>query len=250
MISICGSLLLLLAVAYGIYMQLIHKQRSREKESKIQTLKAVVEAGDNERSRIARELHDGIGGMLSASMMRFSSMHHESPEITNTQAYKDAMALLQGMGSEIRLTAHNLMPEVLLKQTLPEAVRVFCNTVSGGNENMKIHFQSYGSFHDITQSTKLNVYRIIQELVKNVISHAAATKVLVQIMREDDKLILNVEDNGVGFDVSQKKEGLGLHNITTRVRSMGGRFTLESIPGRGTTVLVEFAVVAEKTEAY
>jgi len=238
-LSISGGLLLLLIIAVSIYMRLIYKQRLLEKKNKIEILRAAVEAGDNERTRIARELHDGIGGMLSASMMRFSSMHHESPAVNGTDAYKDAMDILQDMGDEIRKTAHNLMPEVLLKQTLPEAVASFCNAVARGNNSLKMDFQSYGSFDHISQGDKLNLYRIVQELVKNVVSHSGASIVSVQLMQNDDNLVINVEDNGKGFDVNNKKEGLGLHNIQTRVSSMGGRFTLESVPGKGTVVIVE-----------
>lgn len=239
MISIGGTVLLLVLIAAGVYQQTLNKQRALEKENKIGTLKAAVTGGDNERSRIARELHDGIGGMLSAAMMRFSSMHHEAPAITNTTAYKDAMGILREMGDEIRKTAHNLMPEVLLKQSLPEAVGIFCQNVQEGS-TLKIDFQSFGSFDYLSQTYKLNIYRIIQELVKNITIHAHANHALVQLMHNDNKLILSVEDNGVGFDVNETKGGLGLHNIRTRVSSMDGHFILESAPGKGTTVIIEF----------
>lgn len=239
MLSIGGSLLLLLLVSGGVYLQAVNRQKSLEKENKIGILKAAVAGGDNERTRIARELHDGIGGMLSAAMMRFSSMHHEEPAITRTAAYTDAMNILREMGDEIRKTAHNLMPEVLLKQSLPEAVRIYSNNVQEAG-SLKIDFQSYGLFDSLSQGYKLNIYRIIQELIKNVTVHAHADHVLVQLLQNENKLMVSVEDNGSGFDVHEVKGGMGLNNIRTRVSSLDGLFTLESKPGKGTTVIIEF----------
>ena len=237
-IAIAGGILVLLLSSVAAYVHLINKQRSLEKESKIGVLKAAVAGGDNERSRIARELHDGIGGMLSAAMMRFSSMHHEEQAINQTAAYNEAMKILREMGDEIRKTAHNLMPDVLLKQSLPEAVRVFCSSVQE-NGAQKIDFQYYGQFDDLSQSHKLNLYRVIQELIKNVLAHAEAPNVLVQLLRNEHKLIVSVEDNGKGFKVSETKGGIGLYNIRTRVSSLDGNLIIESEPGKGTTVIIE-----------
>ena len=238
MLSAASSTLLLLLLSAGIYLLARNKQKSLDRENKIAVLKAAVAGGDNERSRIARELHDGIGGMLSAAMMRFSSIHHEHALITETNAYKEVMGILNEMGDEIRKTAHNLMPDVLLKQTLPEAVRVYCSSVHDNN-SLKIDFQSYGSFEDLTQGQKLNLYRIVQELIKNVIRHAKASHVLVQLLRNEDKLIVSVEDNGTGFNAANISDGLGLNNIRTRVDILDGYFSMESLPGKGTTVIVE-----------
>jgi signal transduction histidine kinase len=244
-ISVGGTMLLLLLAAVAIYLQARNKQKSLEKENKISILKASVAGGDDERTRIARELHDGIGGMLSAAMMRFSSIHHENPGITEVAAYTDAMGILREMGDEIRKTAHNLMPEVLLKQSLPEAVRVFCNNAQAEGA-LKIDFQSYGSFENLTQGYKLNIYRIIQELIKNAMIHSGATRILVQFLQNEKKMIVSVEDNGTGFNVGEARGGLGLHNVRTRVQSLDGHITLESEPGKGTTAIIEFELPENK----
>jgi len=238
-LSIASVVLLLLLIFVWVYLRARSEQKILANEHKIEVLKAAVEGSDNERSRIARELHDGVGGMLSAVMMRFSSMHHENPAIIETTAYKDSIAILAEMGDEIRKTAHNLMPEVLLKQTLPEAVRIFCNNAQEGHD-FKINFQSYGDFSDMSQGHKLNLYRIVQELIKNTIMHAKATTVMVQLLRNDDKLVVSVEDNGVGFNVNEINAGLGLYNLRTRVSSMDGHLTIESKPGKGTSIIIEF----------
>jgi signal transduction histidine kinase len=253
MLSISSVMVLLILTSAGVYLHTLNKERSREKENKIEILKAELAGGDSERSRIARDLHDGIGGMLSAAMMRFSSMHYENPEITRTTAYNDAMTILHEMGEEIRKTAHNLMPEVLLKQSLPDAVRQFCNNVREEGK-IKIDFQTFGSFDNLAQSYKLNLYRIIQELVKNATIHSGADRILVQFLQNGDKLIVSVEDNGHGFSTKEPTGGLGLHNIRTRVNGMDGHFTLESEPGKGTTAIIELELTSlaepeEKTGA-
>jgi len=180
--------------------------------------------------------------MLGAAMMRFSSMHHDNAAVTQSPAYLEAMEILREMGDEIRKTAHNLMPDVLLKQSLPEAVQAYCNLLQEGGA-LKIDFQSYGSFNDLSRDHKLNLYRIIQELLKNILQHAGASLAMVQLLRNEDMLIVSVEDNGIGFDNNKKKAGLGLYNIRTRVNSLDGRFTLDSTPGKGTSVFIEIKTI-------
>ncbi|MCD6010542.1 MAG: signal transduction histidine kinase [Flavipsychrobacter sp.] len=246
--SIAGSIFLLLIIAMGTYRNIKNKQRLQaeqikllQKENTIGILKGVVQGEENERTRIARELHDGIGGMLSAAMMRFSSIRHENADATKIPAYKEGMGLLNEMGDEIRKTAHNLMPDVLVKQTLPEALRSYCSYVQSGG-TLQIDFQSYGHFGDLDQNFKLNLYRIVQELVKNIVQHAKATHALVQLMMHDHTLSITVEDNGTGFNTHEVKSGMGLNNLKTRVLSLGGQYTVEAEEGKGTSVLIEIDI--------
>jgi signal transduction histidine kinase/Tfp pilus assembly protein PilF len=247
---IAGSIFIVALIFIIVYRNVRHKQylqaeqiRSMTQENRISVLKALMEGEEKERGRIAGELHDGIGGMLSAAMMRFNVMHHENSEITKIPAYHDVMQLLDDTADEIRKTAHNLMPEVLLKQTLPEALRVYCNTVQDGKK-VKIDFQSYGDFDSLSQGFKLNIYRIVQELLKNITQHANATNALVQVLMHEQMLTITVEDNGIGFNAggARKEKGIGLHNLQTRVSSLGGQFTLSSEPEKGTSVYIEFEV--------
>ena len=244
--AIAGSIILLSIILVSMFLNSRHKQRLQEEriktlqqESTIGILKGVVQGEEKERGRIARELHDGIGGMLSAAMMRMMSIRHEKEEITSVPAYIEAMDLLQEMGDEIRKTAHNLMPEVLLKQSLPEAIRTYCNFVEKG-KTLQVDFQSFGSFDNITQKNKLNIYRIIQEMLKNITEHANARHALLQLQVNEQLLTITVEDDGRGFNTEEIKKGIGLHNLQTRVDSMSGHFTIESGAGKGTSVYIEF----------
>ena len=243
--AIAGSVLLLFVMVAALYRNVQNKQRlqteqikSLQQENTISILKGIVQGEENERGRIARELHDGIGGTLSAIMMRLMAVRHEKEEITTVPSYEEAMHLLTEMGDEIRITAHNLMPEVLLKQSLPEAIRTYCNYIRQRNA-LDIDFQSYGEFETLTKTTKLNIYRIIQELLKNITQHANATHVLVQLVMNEQLLTITVEDNGKGFDTEGVKKGIGLHDIQTRVTSMHGHVTTESGINKGTSVYIE-----------
>jgi len=243
--SIMAGVFLLGLLLWFLYRNTLHKERLQaeqikilQKENTIGILKGVVQGEENERSRLARELHDGIGGILSAAMMRFMTIRHDNATITKIPAYTEGMQLLDEAADEIRKTAHNLMPDVLMKQTLPEAVRAYCSSVQEGSD-LQIDFQCYGTFDGLTQDFKLNVYRIIQELLKNIIGHAQATKALVQLIMHEHALAITVEDNGIGFNMSEIKKGIGLRNMQTRVSSMEGQFTLESQMGKGTTVYIE-----------
>lgn len=243
------ALAILLLAQYRNYRnrQRLHEEevKTLQKEKTIGTLKGMVDGADNERSRIARELHDGIGGMLSAAMMRIRSIRHEDTAIAKTPGYIEGMEMLDRIGDEIRKTAHNLMPGVLLKQTLPEALETYCNMVQSGGDTT-VEFHSFGSFNDLGQDVKLNVYRIVQELLKNIVQHAAATHALVQLTRRENVLTITVEDNGKGFDpvMDTKGGGIGLANLTTRVESMNGAVEIDSTPENGTSVYIEFEVSA------
>lgn len=242
---ISASVLLLMALSGALYRNSKLKQagiiRSLKQENKISILKGVVQGEENERIRLARELHDGIGGMLSATKMRFMALRHDNEDLVRSPRYLEAMGLLDIMGDEIRKTSHNLMPEVLLKQNLTEALRTYCNNIQAGT-GLQINFQSFGDFSNLSNDFKLNIYRIVQELLKNIQQHANATYAVVQLMILEAYLTVSVEDNGKGFNTDETKDGIGLHNLKTRVLSLDGHYTLKSEQGKGTTVYIELGI--------
>ena len=110
---------------------------------------------------------------------------------------------------------------------------------------MQINLQCYGAFDTLREDFKLNVYRIIQELLKNITQHSFASNVLVQLLINKNIMTLTVEDDGNGFDTNEITKGIGLHNLRTRVSSLDGHFTLSSVPGEGTSVFIEFDIPFE-----
>ena len=250
--AVSGGIALLGLLLLVIYRNARHRQRLQaeqiktlQKESTIGNLKSMVQGEENERARIARELHDGIGGALSAAMMRLMAIRHDKEDVTNVPAYNEALALLDDMGAEIRKTAHNLMPETLLKQTLPEAVASYCHSMQKDGV-LHIDFQSLGDFGLLGEDVKLNVYRMIQELLRNIVQHAQATTALVQLMMHGHTLTITVEDNGKGFDKNTMKPGMGMNNLQTRVGSLNGHYALETAPGRGTSVFIEIDLTPQQ----
>jgi signal transduction histidine kinase len=245
--AILGVVLLLGMLLASLYYISRQKQanviRLLQQQNTIGILKGVVQGEENERVRLARDLHDGIGGMLSATKMRFMALRHENEAMATSVRYAEAIGLLDKMGDEIRKTTHNLMPEVLQRQDITDAIRTYCSDMQAGT-TVQVAFQHLGNFNWMPTDLKVNVYRIVQELVKNVLQHAGATHCMVQMMMLEDYLTVSVEDDGAGFDTQNITEGMGLKNLKARILSHEGHYTLRSGKDAGTTVYIEFEVKA------
>ena len=221
----------------------IHKQKvtELEKEKQLVAVKSALEGEENERFRIARDLHDGLGGLLSGTKMALSS-YKENHIINNgdVNSFKQALNLLDTSITELRRVARNMMPQTLLNSGLKEAVSEFCDNLERSS-NINIKFQFYGNEKRLPQSYELTVYRIVQELLNNILKHANAAEVVVQLVQEEDRLSLLIQDNGKGFDKSKIDlfEGHGLKNIKSRVESLGGHFDIDSEINKGTEITVE-----------
>ena len=219
-----------------------NRQRIQRQRSEIATWRASMDGEEKERTRLARQLHDGIGGSLSTVQMWFGTMQKRHPELQSSADYSEAMQLLQATLAEVRETAHNLMPELLLRHGLSEAVGIFCNTVQKAG-SLKIEYQYYGYIGQLDTSLELIIYRSIQELIQNIVKHADASFALVQLSRHDNILSVTVEDNGVGMDEAQlNNPGMGLQNIKRNIENLKGQFSLHSEPGKGCTVYFEINI--------
>jgi signal transduction histidine kinase len=134
-----------------------------------------------------------------------------------------------------------MMPEALVKLGLQQAIQDYCD---GLNESIQLHFkvQFHGLENRLEDATEIVVYRIVQELLNNVVKHADATIVLVQVMRHESNLSITIEDNGKGFDVSSSPKGDGLNNVRSRVDYLKGQLDIQSVPGKGTSVHIDFTI--------
>jgi signal transduction histidine kinase len=244
------SLLLLLSggiiIAYFIYKnqkqrQLLSAQKIKEleQESEIASTRALLDGEAAERARVSRDLHDGLGGMLSVAKLKIATMKGNLtiPE-ENVTVLNSAIDLLDTSIRELRRVAHNLMPESLLKYGLNAALADFCRST----EKVTYHF--FGDDRRIDERTEIATYRIINELVNNSIKYSEAKNINVQLLLTDSRIHAIVEDDGKGFDSSlaEKESGSGLKNIRSRVNSLNGRFELITSPGKGTEVNVEFSL--------
>lgn len=210
-----------------------------KKDQQVIALKSMMEGEEKERSRLAKDLHDGLGGLLSSTKLHFSKIGSENEVLHQSENFKKALELLDTTSSEARKISHNLMPGALVKFGLVEALQDFCNNISTSN-SLKIEFQSFGIEKRLPEAIEIMVYRIVQELINNTIKHAKASEVIVQLMGSEKGLHLTVEDNGCGFDPENlNKPGVGINNIRSRVEFLNGLLEFDSEIGVGTTANVE-----------
>ena len=240
------TLLLISLLSYRTYRQKqkLQQQRIVELETlqQLTATEAVLKGEEQERTRLAKDLHDGLGGMLSGIKYSLTTMKGNlimTPE--NTQAFERSMDMLDSSIKEMRRVAHNMMPEALVKFGLDTALKDFCNEINQTGA-LKVNYQSIG-FDGITteQTTAITIYRIIQELVNNAMKHASAKNVIVQISNSAGQISITVEDDGNGFDtaVLNHARGIGWSNIQNRVEFLKGQLDINSEPGKGTSVHIE-----------
>lgn len=208
-------------------------------EAEINELKAMMRGEEKERNRMAKELHDGVGGLLSAAAINLNTLADKGYPIQQEPEFRKTEMLIDEVSKEVRKAAHNLMPDVLLHHNLPEAVKIFCSNTLKEN-SIRFEVIASGFFDRLNPDFVLSSYRIIQELIQNILKHAEASEVLVQLQKIKDVLSITVEDNGKGFDTTKKTTGIGLNNIATRVKSYSGKLSIESTAGIGTSVYIEF----------
>lgn len=241
-LSLAGIAALCLLVAL-MYKNQRQKQALAARQAELDALNAAVAAEQNERTRIARELHDGILSQLSGIKIKLSTIGHTNRLMNNADVYQDTLGQFDNAIAELRTTAHNMMPEAL-KGGLTTAVGSFCENIRA-NTGLNIDLQTLGSLPALTRQFQLAVYRIVQELVQNVIKHAQATELLVQISGHHQLVSVTVEDNGIGIadidNTSGKSSGKGLQGLKERVSELGGVMQLTT-GNNGTSIYIDFDI--------
>ena len=259
-LTLLGGLLLLGALGFVVLRQRRQRQRqhAREQEVRIVALQqerqllateAMLKGQEEERGRLARDLHDGLGGMLSTVKLYLGSARGNlvlTPE--SARLFARSIEHLDSSIQEMRRVARDLMPEALLTFGLPAAVRDLCETLQHGQPPLRVQCEVFGleepPAERLPQRTELVVYRLVQELLNNVLKHARAGQVIVQLTRHEQQVQVVVEDDGCGFDLAARPlaAGVGLRSIQARVDYLGGTLDLHSRPGQGTAVTIEFAL--------
>ncbi|MBO9684710.1 MAG: sensor histidine kinase, partial [Flavisolibacter sp.] len=244
-----ATLLIISVLGYRNYRQKQKLQLQRinelETEKQLTAMEAVLKGEEQERTRLAKDLHDGLGGMMSGIKYSLQTMKKNlimTPE--NQQAFERSLDMLDSSINEMRRVAHNMMPEALVKFGLDTALKDLCNDVNQAGA-LQVNYQSIGMDHAlIDQTTAITVYRIVQELINNTMKHAAATNSIVQLSKTDDKLTITVEDDGKGFDTAclDMAKGIGWTNIKNRVEFLKGKLDIHSHTGKGTSVLIELNI--------
>ena len=247
-----GSAISLLIISLLGYRNYTHRQKLQqakidelETEKQLTATEAILKGEEQERSRLAKDLHDGLGGMLSGIKYSLSNMKENlimTPQ--NANAFEHSINMLDNSIGEMRRVAHNLMPESLLKFGLDEALRDFCSEIDR-NGRLNVVYQSLGVKDKVVeQSLSVAIYRITQELLNNILKHANAKQAIVQIGATENQLTITVEDDGKGVDTNTMKNstGIGWNNIQSRVHYHKGSINIQSGPEKGTSVFIEFPI--------
>jgi signal transduction histidine kinase len=245
-LGIAGGAILLLSLAASLILwrwtvqkrQLAETRiRQLEQEKQLIATQSVLDGETRERARLARDLHDGLGSLLTATKLRLLEMKQGVKlEYEDVERFDKALGLLDDSVHEMRRVAHHLMPDSLSRFGLKPAVGDFCSNLPA------VQFSYYGNESRLDPNLEVMIYRSIHELVNNALKYAGANQIMVQIMQENDRIAFTVQDDGCGFDPSAVTKGMGLQNIRTRVASYNGVINIDSREREGTEINVELKV--------
>ncbi len=216
------------------------------KEDKVRSA-SLLEGQEEERKRLSREIHDGLGQMLTGVKLGLGRL--KMPEMSDkfNQAYNDVNKLINDTIETSRAVSFNLMPTVLNDFGISSALKIFINQVAS-NSNISIDLDLKNEDLRYAQTVEIAIYRIVQEAINNILKHANATKAKVSLEKKMGMIELSITDNGTGFDqakLEREKQSLihnGLENMKTRVELLNGTFKLTTILGEGTDIFIKLPI--------
>lgn len=220
----------------------INKQKiySLLQDQEVNAIKSEVEGRTNERKRIAQELHDGVGGNLASIKLNLATIIDSN----SNEKLKAVMRNIDDTCKEIRDISHNLISVNIQNHSFSYLVKKFLSEILAG-QTVRLNLNLYPEVEldKLPNEIKIELYRIIQELMSNVIKYSKANIVDVQILRAQEYLNLMLEDNGVGFDTKASTNGIGLKNIRSRITALNGVCNIESSKGNWTLINIEIPLV-------
>lgn len=206
---------------------------------------AVIDAQEMERKRIARELHDSLGQLLSTARINMSGLQDLATMTGGDEAnmYEVSLKLIDDACAEVRTISHNMMPGTLVDLGLVAALKDLAEKISRSGL-LEVKIRTHGKLDKLKESVEISLYRVMQEILNNVISHAKARQVTVDIERTDDKLNIKVRDDGIGMTEStaKKSAGIGWKNIFSRIEMVNGQIAIHPASAGGTEVAIALAV--------
>ncbi|MBL7911910.1 MAG: sensor histidine kinase [Bacteroidia bacterium] len=210
-------------------------------EEEIARQKAGIEGQELERERIAKELHDGLGGTLAGIKLKLEKINIKKTE--SVTELGNIIDLVSDSCKEVRTISHNLSPPSISNLLLTDALELLTRKFHNPNFlNIQLECFNKEGINAVNSEIKNNIYRIVQECINNIIKHAEAKTIRIDIFKEESYLFLSIEDDGKGFDAKQIKEGIGLKNITSRVQFLKGDITIDSKVKRGTAINIKISV--------
>lgn len=223
--------------------QKIHQQEIQEilKNQELTAINSMLEGQENERIRIAKDLHDRLGSMLTTVKWNFDAFIEKQTPEQGADPLIKASGMLDDAYQEVRRIAHNMVSGVLTKFGLVPALQELARTISSGGK-LQVKVMSSGLGDRLENKVEITLYRVVQELLSNILKHANATESIIQLTRLNGELNISVEDNGKGFDPEKIKYGMGIKNIEARIQALDGSFFIDSGKGNGTTVMIDLPV--------
>ncbi len=236
--------LLAAVVAYLFYNRYKWKQQVKLQEEVLKqqelATSLVLEAEEKERSRIAKDLHDGVGQMMSAARMNLSSFYNDLklPDPEQNKSLTNIIQLVDESCKEVRAVSHSMMPAALLSKGLPQTLEEIAGRISTADFNIQFYCEGFNERLD--SNTETILFRVIQECINNTIKHAEATVLDLSLIKDKDGISVTIEDNGKGFiyDPAKATEGIGLNNIHSRIQFLKGSIDIDSSPGKGTLIAI------------
>ena len=213
------------------------KIMSLVKDQELKLIKATIKGQNKARTKIAKELHDSIGGNLAAIKLQLNSV------TTNVDSIHNIQKQLDETYKQVRDLSHNLIPEKFNQNNFSNILEEYLKNLAE-IDHLKTSFTAYPKpkIDLIANHLQIEVYKIIQELVTNTLKHARATTIDLQINHFEDKLNILFEDNGIGFDSQKKKIGIGFKNIKERLHTISGSMEIDSIINRGTIINIDISL--------
>ncbi len=242
------SISIVISIGIWLLRDIFYTWKRAELERKIserRVLNAIIRTEERERKRFAKDVHDGIGPLLSTIKLYINELISEDVTKTEKEESMDYInKLIDDALSGIRTISNNLTPRVIHEYGLVSAINEFCNSINKTHK-LSIEFKSPQKLN-LGNHIEINLFRIINELVNNTLKHANASKAGISIKEEDNHIIFFYYDNGKGFDylkyTETKQKGDGINNILTRVQSMDGEIAIKTSEGHGINVRIEFVV--------
>ena len=238
--------ILLLIIGAGISYLIYSRRKAREQIALQQEVsrqreiaaREVLNAEERERRRMGSDLHDGVGQLLSSALLNLNRLHTEPSFEEQRLLSTQTLSLITESYDEIRSISHQIIPNVLVKHGLSIAISDFLEKI--GKHSIKVSFDTDGLTGRLPEQTETILYRIIQEAVTNIIKHAQASKLSIQLIKDAGGINLAIEDNGKGFDTSrlQNAKGIGMKNIYSRVAYLKGSIDIQSDYGKGTLIAI------------
>ena len=219
------------------------RKKNEELNQKNKEISEALHKGQTlERKRVAAELHDSLGGTIAAMRLQIMGMDKSKFSESELNNYHEILLMIQESYKQVRDLSHNLMPEILEKEGLVVALSKLVDKM---NYSGLFEFEFIKDSSDnerLSPQQDLELYSICLELINNIIKHSKASKVVIHYQKDEDEIQLSIFDNGKGFDKNQTESGMGLFSVSNRIKSLGGKWDINSDIGKGTTITIQIPV--------